>query len=697
MEKGNFIIEIGCEDLPVWSGKYLEEKWFPVFKNELIENRLNFEDIKFFYTSRRIILYGKNVNARQIDIKTEISGPPASAGIDEKGNFTRPALKFAEAHNVSYQDLKIEEKKGKKVIVLTKFEKGVSALKILGKIAEESLEKIEIPRGMKWTKKDFKFLRPVRWILSLLENRVIPMKLGDVKSDNKSFGHRVLSPGKISIADPVEYFDKITKNFVMFDQKIRGEFLCRMIKEKLQDFTYVKENEVMGISGYVEYPIVSIGKISEKYLSLPDEVIQVVIKKLKSIPVYLKENNSLSPDFVLVFDGVEGGKIRENYEKVLGDKLEDAHFFIYQDMKFPLSSYTEKLKKIVYNPKWGTVYDRLKRFHKVASSLQELMNLDDNVSKNLFESISLCKNDLATLMVGEFPELQGIIGRIYAEKNDYNNVVSSAIEQHYWPKFAGDKVPDTLEGNLLSLIDRMETLCSFLLEGVKLTGSGDPFGLKRMAVGIIEIIWKSELDVPLTEVIKETLKSLKPGYPAQVENDIFLFILQRADNLFTGEGISSGMRKSVMSVEKENILTIRKKINALKTFLLEEESGNIFVPFIRVANILKQAEEMSVEFNDFSHQLLKDETEKKLYSFYTEKENILKELYRQKDYLSFLENLREWKAPVDKFFDDVLVMCPEENIRNNRLSLLKKINDIFLLFADFSYILPEETENVTKK
>jgi len=697
MKKGNFIIEIGCEDLPEWTGEYLNKNWLPIFKNKLIESRIDFEEIKFFWTVRRIIFYGKNVSSEQKDLEIEISGPPVSIGIDEKGNFTSAAIKFASAHNLSVKNLKIKEKSGKKVIVLTKIEKGTSTLKIIDKILLDSLKKVEIPRGLRWNEENLKFIRPIRWIMGIWENKLIEIKLGKIKSKKETYGHRILSPKKIKVSNIKDYFTKISNNFVIFDPEVRNEFLNKLVKKLLSENTFVNEEDIFKISNYIEYPIVEKGEIAQKYLSLPKEVIEVVVKRIKCLPIYEKKSKNLTSDFIIVFDGVKNKQIKENYEKVLEDKFEDALFFISQDTKIPFASYTEKLKGIIYHPKWGSIYNRIERFKKIALFLQKTINLSEEISKNLLDSISLCKNDLATLMVGEFPELQGVIGRIYGEKNNYNKIITSSIEQHYLPRFSGDKIPETFEGCLLSIIDRIENLCSFILEGEELSGSEDPFGLKKTASGIIEIIWNREIELPVRKLINETISLLNPDSSNyQMGEKVFQFLLQRIENLLIGEKIPIQIIKSIISIEKESILTIKKKVYALKNFINEEKSEEVFTPFTRVANILKQAKEKNIKIDQFSPDLLKEETEKNLYHFYLEKESVLKNLYNEKKYTEFLIKLKEWKEPVDKFFDEILVMCPEEDLRKNRLSLLQKINELFLLFADFSYISLEEIKYAKK-
>ncbi len=691
---GNFVIEIGCEDLPEWTGEYLKEKFLPVFTSSLKDNRIEFETIDFFYTVRRLIFIGKNVSPFQKDIIKEISGPPVEIGIDNEGKYTLPAIKFAESQEVKVNDLKIKEKKGKKVLVAIKKEKGVATYKIIPNVFLESLKKVEIPKSMKWDDESVKFIRPIRWILALFDNKVIPLKYGKIKSNKFTYGHRVLSPERIKIENVAEYPDKVLKNFVIFDQNVREKFIEEKLI-KLTENTYSFDKRILKrISNMIEYPVLKKGIISSNYSDIPDKVKEVVIMKLKCIPLFSKDGK-LHNEFVIALDGVEKDGIKNNYESVIVSKLEDAKFFIHIDTKRPLSSYFEDLKKIVFHPKWGSIYQRVERLVEIFNGIKNELNLTSKEMKNIIEIFHLCKNDLATLMVSEFPELQGAIGRIYAEKEGYPEVIYLSVQQHYLPRFTGDKLPDFKEGCVVSILDRLESLTGFIIEGVEISGAGDPYGLKKMANGIVEIIWKKEMNFPLKDAIKKTL-SVFNSFSEEKFNKIFNFFLQRVDNLLSRENIIPGIRKAVISTEKENLLKLRKKIDALKDFLKTGKGIDLFIPFVRVANILKQAKEKEIDFGDFKEELLVEKCEKELYKFYLRKREKFYNLNKQNNYFEFLNALTEWRKPIDDFFDEVLVMDPDENLKKNRLALLNRINEIFKLFADFSYLSLKEIENAKR-
>ncbi len=686
MEKKDLLIEIGCEDLPSWSGEYLRERWLPVVVQLFKDHRVNYGDINFFYTGRRLILLAKDVQERQQDVTEEVYGPPVEISTDKEGRFTHAAERFAQSHGTKVDNLLIKEKKGRKVLVAVKEEKGEIVTGILGSIIEESIKRTEIPRAMKWNSENFRFIRPVRWLVALFGGKVIKMEIGGVKSGRYSYGHRMLSPARFAVSDPMDYLDSLLKRFVIFDPDVRFEFARAAILKKIHDDRLTFDTDYLRkVSLLVEYPSIEVCRLKEEHMNLPDEVVTAVIKKINGIPL-LEENGKLHPRYIMIFDGQSGNEIKENYQNVLHARMEDAVFFMEKDMQSDFVSYTPHLKNIMYSLRWGSVYDRVERFKKIHDVLHSYLSLTDEEEKNILHIISLCKNDLPTLMVAEFPSLEGLIGRIYAEKNGYNRVVSSGIEQHYWPRFSGDRLPEFREARIVSVIVRLETICSFLIEDIiKIKGAGDPYGLKKVTNGLLEIIWKEKIEFPLKNVING-VTAVFDSHSDEVSEKIVGFILQRAENLITGAGITPGIRRAVVSVHQDSLVMMREKIDALERFFRSGQGAkSILVPFIRVANILKQAEEKGFKPVVFDESLLVERTEKELYKFYRSEE-VIKRLLDYKQYDSFLEHLSGWKEIVDRFFDDVLIMSPDERLRDNRLALLRKINKLFNLFADFSLI-----------
>lgn len=689
--KRNLVCEIGVEDLPSDCGEYLENKFLPILERFLKDSRIEYEQLRVFYTIRRIIIFLKEVEDRQKDKIIEIFGPPLEICIDKDKKWTEVAKRFADSNKVGLNELKIFEKKGKKVIGIIKKEKGEKIEKIFNNILNQALKEFEIPRPMIWDENIFKFFRPIRYILCIYGDKKIPIKIGNIKSSKFTYGHRVLSNKKIKIRDTKDYFDKILKNFVIFDPSVREKMVEAQIK-KMIDEKYTYENDLIKkIIKLVEYPLCGICDLPEKYKELPKEIIFSIILNVKGIPLF-DEKGNIYPKFVIVSDGIFNENIKENYEKVVENKIEDAFFFMKQDLsKKTFIEYLNDLKNIVYHPRFGTIYDRVERIRKICNWLCESLNLDKNMIERINTIVSLFKNDLATLLVGEFPSLQGIVGRIYAEKNGYDEIISKSIEEHYLPKFQGDKIPKFIEGAIVSIADRIETICSLISEGIEIKGDQDPYGIKRITTGMIEIIWDKGIEFSISEIIGKTLEILNRNRE-DVKKAVIDFILQRTENLLIAYGFKHGLRKAVISVEKDNLFEIKRKIDAIKVVVIDGKGEDVLIPFIRVANMLKQAKDKKIEFGDFIEELLIEDTEKELYKFLMENKEKIEKYYIEKKYIDFLEEMKRWKKPIDKFFDDVFVMVEDEKIRNNRLSLLQKINDIFIKFADFSFIPIKEVE-----
>ncbi len=693
MDKGEFLLEIGCEDLPEWTAAFLEQLP-PLLGKELEKNRVSYGQLELFISPRRIVILCHEMALQQEEIQQEVTGPPVSVAFDSSGCPTEVARGFAAAHGVKVEELCSREKKGRKVLVAIKHLPGKPTASVIIDVIRGCLEKLEIPRAMGWNDKPVRFIRPVRWVVLLLNGRVVRGELLGVRTGRKSYGHRVLAPESFSVSSIQDYLQKLDQFSVVLDWKKRQEMITVALSQQISPDSYFDTVAVERVCRLVEYPVVTVGKVSEQFQHLAVEVIEAVINKLKGIPVYEK---GACVHFGIVLDGVGNWQIKENYQKVLSDRLQDACFFLSQDAKKSLLQYSQDLERIVYHPRWGSVLDRVKRFLAIAGAVTEQIHLGKMEEENLLTAIKLCKNDLATQMVTEFPALQGVIGRIYARKEGYPEEIALAIEQHYWPKGPGDKIPETLTGAVISVIDRLETLCCFFLEAEEVSGAGDPFGLKRTANGMIEIIWKKRLSFSLSRLVESALKSFQVGPGESVKEKIVGFIIQRVDSLLSAEGISAGIRRAVLAVEKENMLVLREKIEALREFLSSGEGEAILVGFTRVANILQQARKKGLVAGLVQEDRLVEEAEQNLFRIWQKESGELKKIYSHGDYRGFLDTLKKWRQPIDTFFDEVLVMCPRESLRENRLGLLKAINDVFLLMADFSHIAVEDLKGNVEK
>ncbi|MCL5674187.1 MAG: glycine--tRNA ligase subunit beta [Candidatus Omnitrophica bacterium] len=695
MDTKNLLIEIGCEDLPSWTGESFVHQFKNSFRTFIENRKLRFDDINVFWTPRRIVLFVKGIPEKTPAEKKEITGPRLNIIKDENGHYHPAIMKFAQAYNIQPENLMIKEAGDKKAVYFLKETAPVPVKNIIGEAVMEIIKNLNIPKSMKWDNSGLKFYRPVRWLFSLWDNEKISMHMGDVKSSCFTYGHRLISPGKIQVKHWKDYFDVIQKNFVIIDREVRKKFISALVKEKIQTEENVDETLFENLAELVEYPVLLRCKFPSDVPYIPDEIVKIIIEKAEGIPLY--KNKILCREFLIVSDGIDNPDCIRNYEKLIRDRIMDAVFFYNNDLQKNPGTFIEITKKILFHPQWGSLYQRTERLCTIAKKISDILSLNESSSKNLCRAAELSKFDMASSVVREFPQLSGTMGKIYAKKWDENETVCQAIEDHLRPKFPGDSLPVSYEGSILAIIDRLEYVCTFISSNAEISGSEDPYGLKRIGNTLFDIIWAKKYNIELTPLIHETVDAFKLKNPSGTEKNIRGFIIQRLEAQLGFEGIPKGVRAGIISVENLNVYRIREKANAFSRFIgTVEGAENIFVPFSRMANILKQAKSHNIINWYFDEKLLVEKEEKNLFEIFKSNEDKVKAFIEKEEYLLFLNKLLDFKKPVDDFFDKVLVMCPEENIRNNRLAFLEKMNNMFLFFADFSFIREEDIKNARK-
>jgi glycyl-tRNA synthetase beta chain len=569
----------------------------------------------------------------------------------------------------------------------------VPARKILSEIIQQVVSNLDIPKGMRWEQSSFTFYRPVRWVLALFEADVIALRLGSVKSGRYTYGHRQLHPQKIRVNSWRDYFDRVQKAYVVFDEGIRKKLILTLARKQLMSGETISESALGGLVNLVEYPRVARCNFPRIEWDLPDEVISVIVEQIKAVPIFYE--GKLKKEFLIVADGVVNAGIKRNYEEIVRSRILDAEFFYHTDLAKPFETFHENLKKIIFHPKWGSLYAKADRLSVIAEKFSAMIHLQPEESTILKRAALLCKNDLASEVVREMPDLHGTMGAIYARHWGECEEVCAAIQDHVKPRVIGNAFPATKPGMLLGLIDRLDYICAFLAADAEVTGSEDPYGLRRVAAGFFEVVRACQFNCEFTSVVREIAASFSPEGVNEIASKVRTFLLQRFEAVLASEGIPRGLRSSVLEVEEMNFHRVRRKIEALKTFIRENpDSEMIFVPVARIANILRQAKERNIAIPPFNAQLLAEPEEAALNLVFEENGGRVYDFLRCEDYSSFLGFLLEIKEPVDRFFDRVLVMCPDETLRNNRLALLKKFNDLFLMFADFSTVREEDIRNV---
>jgi len=539
---------------------------------------------------------------------------------------------------------------------------------------------------MKWGEVPIRFARPIHWILALLGGEVVPFEVGNVRSGNLTYGHRFMHPGSIEVHDFNSYLLKLREGFVTVDPAERKKRIEEGMDQEAASVSgkILKDEDLLNeVNFLVEFPVTLCGTFDREFLSLPAEILIHSMKEHQRYFPVIDGDGRLLPYFVCISNIVPRDQkmVVKGNERVLKARLSDAAFFFHDDLKISLEKRVDQLKKVVFQAKLGTSYEKMDRFRRLALFMSE--RIDSALRERVERTCLLCKADLVTGMVGEFPKLQGIVGREYARLSGERPEVSEAIYEHYLPSFAGDRLPSTPVGDIVSIADKMDTIVGCFGVGLVPTGTADPFGLRRQALGIIRIILEKKYSLSLAELIEESEKQLKEKMERDlsgVMGEVLDFFRVRYQNFLMDKGYLFDVIDAVISTSFDELLDVQHRIDALRTAREWKDFDSIVIGFKRAINILKGAP-AGTEVNA---SLFSESVEKNLYqSFLKSKERIELHL-KKRDYESALLEMTEMKRPIDEFFDGVMVMVEDEAIRNNRLALLDAIGQLFLRMADFS-------------
>lgn len=691
----NVVLEIGTEEIPAQYMENALKDLNRLAKKYLEESSINYKEIKVYGTPRRLILFIFHIKDKQEDIFQKIKGPAYSIAYNKDSQPQKPALKFAQSQGVNVGDLIVEDTKKGKYIFASKSIIGQPTIELLSQIFPKIIKGMQFPKSMSWGEKSLRFIRPIRWILALYGNKIIKFNLNGLDSENITYGHRLLAPQKIKISSTQEYFKKLEKSYVIIDPQIRENIVKTDLKQIIKEINgkkVINEKQLKEIVYLVEYPNAILGRYDKKYLELPKDVLTVVMEKhQKYFPVF-KNKDELLPLFIVIINNSKkyASKIREGNENVLRARLEDAKFFYHEDQKIPLEKRVDKLKNVIFQENLGSLFDKTKRLELLCDYISESLQVEQKVKKDLLRSAHLCKADLVTEMVKEFPELQGIMGKEYAILSGERKEVAEAIFEHYLPRFSGGRLPLTKSGMILGIADKLDSIIGCFVMGLTPTGSQDPYGLRRQSRGKIAIILKNNLQISLKDIIWKSLSLYKESVSVELKIDeneiasqILYFLKQRVKNIFLEDGIRYDVIDAVLAVDSDgDVVDIKHRIKVIEELCNQPIFGKILNSSSRVLNLSKNSEETEID-----RSLLKEKAEVRLYHNY---ENIyprIKEFISNKEYKKVFNLLGDLCKPVDEFFDQVLVMDKDEEIRKNRISLIKKIGILFNQVADLSKII----------
>ena len=685
-----YLLEIGTEEIPYRFMENTLNQMENNMKSLLGDNRIEYEEINVYGTPRRLTIIVDGINRIQSDLEEMVKGPSKKIAYDEEGEPTKALMGFSKGQGVEVEDIIVKNFNGDDYVFANKKVAGIETVEILKKSLSDYIKALNFPKPMKWGGKNIKFARPIRWLVSLMDNEIVEFDLEGIKASNKTRGHRFLGSSDITINNVDEYNEKLKENYVIVDQNKRAEIIkigCeKLAKEKGGNL--LKDDELLKELTYlVEYPTPLIGRIKKDYLNLPQEVIITPMKEHQRYFPILDDNNRLLPYFIAVRNGNKDylDIVTKGNEKVIDARLEDAKFFYEEDTQKDLEEYVESLKNVVFQEKLGTVYEKTERIQELSIEMSKSLELGEETEENVKRASYLCKADLVTKMVNEFTELQGIMGREYAKKSEENEIVSLAIYEHYLPRFSEDELPTTTAGAVLSIADKIDNICGSFAIGIQPTGSQDPYGLRRQALGIINIILNKNLDFSISEFIDNSLRiyienELYFDYD-KVKTEVLEFFNNRIKNMFIDMGIRYDVVDSVISVGNDNIADLLVRAQELNKWVNKEELNEILTAFNRVVKIAAKSE--SKEINK---ELLKKEEEIKLYKVYREIKEEVFELIQKKEYDKALDKFVGLREPIDDFFDNVMVMVDDEEIKTNRLALIDNISDTMLQICDLSKI-----------
>jgi len=707
----NLILEIGTEEIPAGyiepSLKFLSS----LIGQKLISARVGHGSIRTFGTPRRLAVMVENVADKQESLTTEIIGPPEKIGFDEKGKATIAAEKFAEKAGVPVDKLSVKNTKKGTYLCAVKTEPGYSAKMLLKTILPDAVKSIPFPKTMRWADLEISFARPIQSILALLGPDVISFVLAGIRSGRYTFGHRFMCPGRIKISAADNYIDSLYTGCVLAHIPERKKKIEKGIGKAVADLdgAVLADNELLDIvTNLVEYPVIAVGKIDRLFLELPREILITAMREHQKYFAVVDKENNLMPFFIAVTNtqAEDMTLVARGHERVLRARLDDAQFFYKNDLRRSFEDLTDQLKGVLFQADLGSMYEKVVRIQKLSGFLvnsiipssynrhsserakqdSDAMKQFSDLRKHVLRAAFLCKTDLVSEIVTEFPKLQGIMGRVYASVAGEADIVAIAIEEHYRPIYSGGHLPSTDEAALLAIADKIDSICGCFGIGLIPTGTSDPYALRRQGIGIIQIMLDRSFTFRLKGMIEKSLELYDMNKKAENADRVYGFFKNRMAHLLAEEGFSRDVITAVIDISADHIPNVWKKVHALEKLKAEPDFEPLAVSFKRVVNILKQADYLETEIVDIDENLFQHKSESKLYDTYKIAKKSVSENLNRKRFDKALLVIAAMRDSIDAFFDDVMVMTDQADIRTNRLLLLRHIADLFGLFADFSKI-----------
>ena len=686
MEKKNLLFEIGLEDLPARNLNIFSEKIKKNIEKNLSKNKITFDSINNFYTNIRLVFVVNNISEKIILEKKLIKGPPLNICFDKKVP-TKTGLGFAKKHNVDIKKLSTKEIDGNKYLFFEQPEITINTKDKLSEVLENSITNIEDQKEMRWGDSNTSFIRPIRWLLLLLGDENIHLKMMGIETQEYTFGNKSLSNKKIKINDVDDYFSKIKNEEVEISQNKRKEIIKNEIEAIIESNFFDKAVDLQlvdELANMTENPYVFLGKFPEKFLDLPQEVLKYVIQDTQKYSLVFKKKKIIN-----YFIGISNVKISKNIiqgnERVINPRLDDAQFFISKDLDSNIFQNKEFLKRVIFHKKLGSMFEKVQRITEISFYINNESYQDEKLlHKDIAE---LCKLDLISNMVVEIPKLQGYIGSYYALKSGINNIVAEGIKDHYAPRNPEDSIPKSIDAQIVSIADKLDTIVGMFLANEKPSGTRDPLGIRRSTNGLLKILLNTNQSINMTLLVNKVYDIISLNFNDLKKNkkgldDCHIYFKDKLISLLIENyNFKDNVVLSVINNNKNiNPYEILKKIEAINTILANDDYQKMFNNAKRVANILKKSDLAPTRV--INENLLRESSEKILYNKITEIEEELNSSLEDNNYIEYLKKLNSLSACTKIFFEDVMINDKDENIKLNRLSLLYLINSYYTNLAN---------------
>lgn len=688
----DFLVELGTEELPPKNLKNLMNAFVESIQSDLTALELSFASVKAYAAPRRLAVLVENLASETPSKELVVWGPPAAIAFDKDGQPTKAALAFAEKNGIAASELKSESDGKADKLVARISQDGKKTVELLEKVVSDALAKLPIAKRMKWGATRDEFVRPVHWLVMLFGNQIVNANILGLTAGRTTRGHRFHHNQAIELAQAIDYAAALKNTgYVMADFAERSTLIKQQVEaeaKKVGGVAVIDADLLDEVTSLVEWPVALTGKFEERFLQVPAEALIASMKEHQKYFHVVDANGKLKNNFITVanIQSQDPSQIIDGNERVIRPRLSDAAFFFETDKKTSLASLRDRLKTIVFQAQLGTIFEKTERVAKLAQLIAAKLKADEKLAIRAGE---LCKSDLVTNMVGEFDDMQGIAGYYYALHDGEHQEVAAAMNEQYMPRFAGDQLPSTTTGVIIALADRLDNISGIFGIGQQPSGSKDPFALRRASIAVLRLLVEKNLTLDLRELLtfaKSQHKNLTVG--DELVEQVLSYMLDRFRAMFEDANIPVEVFQSVAAKQLSQPLDINQRVLAVNEFSKLPQAQALAAANKRVSNILSK--QNSTIAGDAKDSLLKEDAEKNLAQAVNAKAALVAPLFASRAYTQALAALADLQQPVDAFFDQVMVMCDDAELQQNRLALLAKLRGLFLEIADISYLVPSK-------